>query len=78
MTRHYDEAERELRAALLERPDDFGTLMDLGFVLIADNHAEQAIPVLEKAAVSLIAAQALWEFSPGPMPMPDGAPMRCA
>ncbi|HEX5424507.1 MAG TPA: hypothetical protein VFW94_13240, partial [Candidatus Acidoferrales bacterium] len=50
VTRHYDEAERELRAALLERPDDFGTLMDLGFVLIADNHAEQAIPVLEKAA----------------------------
>ncbi|MGH9734204.1 MAG: TPR end-of-group domain-containing protein [Candidatus Acidiferrales bacterium] len=51
VTRHYDEAARDLRAALLERPDDFGTLMDLGFVLIADNHADQAIPVLEKAAV---------------------------
>ena len=49
-TRHYDQGVRELRAALLQRPDDFGTLMDLGFVLIADNHPDQAIPVLEKAA----------------------------
>ncbi len=49
-TRHYDQGVRELRAALLQRPDDFGTLMDLGFVLIADNHPDQAIPVLERAA----------------------------
>lgn len=49
-TRHYEQGVRELRAALAERPDDFGTLMDLGFVLIADNHPEQAISVLEKAA----------------------------
>jgi TolB-like protein/Tfp pilus assembly protein PilF len=49
-TRHYDQAVRELRAALLQRPDDFGTLMDLGFVLIANNQPDQAIPVLEKAA----------------------------
>lgn len=49
-TRHYDQAVRELRGALLARPDDFGTLMDLGFALIADNQADQAIPVLQKAA----------------------------
>lgn len=49
-THHYDQGIRELRAALLERPDDFGTLMDLGFVLIADNQPDQAIAVLQKAA----------------------------
>ena len=49
-TRHYDQGVRELRAALLQRPDDFGILMDLGFVLIAENHPDQAVPVLEKAA----------------------------
>jgi TolB-like protein/Tfp pilus assembly protein PilF len=49
-TRHYDQGVRELRAALLQRPDDFGSLMDLGFLLIADNHPDRAIPVLEKAA----------------------------
>ena len=49
-TRHYQQAERELRAAMAIRPDDFGALMDLGFVLIADNEPGQAIPVLEKAA----------------------------
>ena len=48
-TRHYDQAIRELRAALAARPDDFGVLMDLGFVLIANNQPEDAIPVLEKA-----------------------------
>jgi TolB-like protein/Tfp pilus assembly protein PilF len=48
-TRHYDQAIRELRAALAVRPDDFGALMDLGFVLIADNQPEDAIPVLERA-----------------------------
>ena len=49
-TRHYQQAERELRAAMAIRPDDFGALMDLGFVLIADNEPGQAIAVLEKAA----------------------------
>jgi TolB-like protein/Tfp pilus assembly protein PilF len=49
MARHYDQAIRELRAALVARPDDFGTLMDLGFVLIANDQPGDAIPVLEKA-----------------------------
>ena len=49
-TRHYEQGVLELRAALQQRPDDFGSLMDLGFVLIADDHPDQAIPVLEKAA----------------------------
>jgi TolB-like protein/Tfp pilus assembly protein PilF len=48
-TRHYDEAIRELRGELAARPDDFGALMDLGFVLIANNQPGDAIPVLEKA-----------------------------
>jgi TolB-like protein/Tfp pilus assembly protein PilF len=48
-TRRYDQAVHELRAALAARPDDVGTLLDLGFVLIADNQSEEAIPVLEKA-----------------------------
>jgi TolB-like protein/Tfp pilus assembly protein PilF len=47
--RHYDQAIHELRGALEERPDDLGTLTDLGFVLIANNQAAEAIPVLEKA-----------------------------
>jgi TolB-like protein/Tfp pilus assembly protein PilF len=48
-TRHYDQAIRELRAAVAARPDDFGALMDLGFVLIANNQPGDATPVLEKA-----------------------------
>ncbi|MGH9688605.1 MAG: tetratricopeptide repeat protein [Candidatus Acidiferrales bacterium] len=48
-TRHYDQAAGELRAALAERPDDFGALMDLGFVLIANGRPKDAIPVLERA-----------------------------
>ncbi len=47
--RHYEQGARELRAALADRPDDFGALMDLGFDLIADNKPQQAIPVLEHA-----------------------------
>jgi len=38
-----------LRAAVAARPDDFGALMDLGFVLIANNQPGDAVPVLEKA-----------------------------
>jgi TolB-like protein/Tfp pilus assembly protein PilF len=48
-TRHYDEAIRELRAALAVRPDDFRVLMDLGFVLIANDQPADAVPVLERA-----------------------------
>ena len=47
--RQYDQAIHELRGALAVRPDDVGTLTDLGFVLIANNQAADAIPVLEKA-----------------------------
>ncbi|MGH9737682.1 MAG: tetratricopeptide repeat protein [Candidatus Acidiferrales bacterium] len=47
--RRYDQAERDLRAALAERPDDFGALVDLGFVLIANDQPGNAIPVLERA-----------------------------
>jgi TolB-like protein/Tfp pilus assembly protein PilF len=57
-TRHYDQAIRELRSALVARPEDFGALMDLGFVLIANDQPEEAIPVLEKAV-------ALSKRSPG-------------
>jgi TolB-like protein/Tfp pilus assembly protein PilF len=45
----YDEAIRELRSILAVRPDDASALTDLGFVLIANNQAGDAIPVLEKA-----------------------------
>jgi pentatricopeptide repeat protein len=48
-TRHYEQAIHELRGALAGRPDDLGTLTDLGFVLIANNQPSDAIPVLEKA-----------------------------
>ena len=48
-SRHYDEAIHELRSVLAGRPDDVGALTDLGFVLIANNQAADAIPVLEKA-----------------------------
>lgn len=45
----YDEAIREARSVLALQPDDAGTLVYLGFALIADNQAADAIPVLEKA-----------------------------
>ena len=47
--RRYDQAISELRAALAARPNDFGAMMDLGFVLIANDQPGDAIPVLEKA-----------------------------
>jgi tetratricopeptide (TPR) repeat protein len=47
--RRYDEAARELRAALAVRPDDPVALWFLGFVLIAEQKPYDAIPVLEKA-----------------------------
>ena len=48
-TRRYDEAARELRAALAVRSDDSLALWFLGFVLIAEGKSGDAIPVLEKA-----------------------------
>ena len=47
--RRYDDAIRESHSALAVQPDNAITLMDLGFALIADNKAADAIPVLEKA-----------------------------
>jgi tetratricopeptide (TPR) repeat protein len=44
----YDEAIHELRSALAVHPDDLGALTSLGFVLAANDHPKDAIPVLEK------------------------------
>ena len=48
-TRHYDEAIREESSALAIQPDNVLTLTGLGFELIANNKAADAIPFLEKA-----------------------------
>jgi TolB-like protein/DNA-binding winged helix-turn-helix (wHTH) protein/Tfp pilus assembly protein PilF len=48
--RRYDEAARELRSELAVRPDNATALWFLGFVLIAKDRADEAIPVLEKTA----------------------------
>jgi TolB-like protein len=48
-SRHYDEAIRELRSDLAVRPNDGLTYWFLGFALIANGQAGQAIPVLENA-----------------------------
>ena len=45
----YDEAIREARDAVAVRPDDAGALTSLGFALLGNGQAEEAIPVLEKA-----------------------------
>jgi TolB-like protein/Flp pilus assembly protein TadD len=47
-SRHYDEAIRELRSDLAVRPDDVSAYWFLGFALIANGQAEEAIPPLEK------------------------------
>ena len=47
--RRYDEALRESRSELAVHPDDAGDLWSLGFVLIAKDQPEEAVPVLEKA-----------------------------
>lgn len=47
--RRYDEAVQEFRSVLAVRPDDANALWSLGFVLIAKQQSEEAIPVLEKA-----------------------------
>jgi TolB-like protein/DNA-binding winged helix-turn-helix (wHTH) protein/Flp pilus assembly protein TadD len=46
----YDEAIREFRNVLAVRPDDRFPLWPLGWALICNQQAEEAIPVLEKAA----------------------------
>lgn len=48
--RRYDEAVRELRSVLAIHPDHVGALWLLGFALIGNHKAEQAITLLEKAA----------------------------
>lgn len=48
--RHYEEAIRESRSALALRPNDASALFYLGFALIANNQAADAVPVLKKAA----------------------------
>ncbi|MGC1156921.1 MAG: tetratricopeptide repeat protein [Acidobacteriaceae bacterium] len=45
----FDDAVREARSAAAVDPDDASVLMTLGFALIADNQAADAVPVLEKA-----------------------------
>jgi TolB-like protein len=45
----FDDAVRESRSAAAVHPDDASTLMVLGFALIADNQAAEAVPVLEKS-----------------------------
>lgn len=49
LARRYHEAISESRSYLAVEPDDAGALADLGFSLIANNQAADAIPVLEKA-----------------------------
>ena len=47
--RRYDEAVHELRSFLAIETNDAGALLYLGFVLVAKNQPEDAIPVLENA-----------------------------
>jgi tetratricopeptide (TPR) repeat protein len=49
LAHRYDEAIRESRSSLAMKPDDVGNLMYLGFSLVANGQAPDAIPVLEKA-----------------------------
>ena len=46
--RRYDEAIHELRSVLAVLPDDSTALWFLGFALIANGQAKEAVPVLEK------------------------------
>lgn len=45
----YEEAIRESRSALAVQPNSAYALLDLGFVLIANDQAADAVPILEKA-----------------------------
>ena len=49
VSRHHEDAIRELRSVLALTPDDPGALWNLGYNLIAIGQPEQAIPPLEKA-----------------------------
>jgi uncharacterized protein (TIGR02996 family) len=49
LMRRYDESIRESRSALAAEPENVGNLMDLGFALIAENRAPEAVPIMEKA-----------------------------
>ena len=49
-SRRYDEAIRELRSSLDVHPNDGGTLWLLGFTLVVKGQANEAIPMLERAA----------------------------
>lgn len=51
--RLYDAAIRELRSEIAVRPDNATALWFLGFVLIAKNQADEAIPILEKTALMM-------------------------
>jgi tetratricopeptide (TPR) repeat protein len=48
LSRHYDEAVRELQSAIAVQPDDATAYWFMGFVLIAKGQPQEAIPVLEK------------------------------
>jgi len=48
-SRRYDDAIRELRSDIAVRPDDASTYWFLGFALIANGQANEAVPVLEKS-----------------------------
>jgi pentatricopeptide repeat protein len=56
--RRYDEAEREYRSVLAMAPDDRNGLWSLGFLMVVNGHAAEAIPILERAV-------SLSQHSPG-------------
>ena len=47
----FDEAIREARDAMAVQPDDAGGLFTLGFALLGNNQALEAIPVLERSVI---------------------------
>jgi TolB-like protein/DNA-binding winged helix-turn-helix (wHTH) protein/Tfp pilus assembly protein PilF len=49
-SRHYDQAIRELRSSLAVRPNGADRLWVLGFTLVINGQAREAIPLLERAA----------------------------
>ena len=50
LARRYFEAEHEVRSELSIRPDNARALVGLGFILVANHNAREAVNVLEKAA----------------------------
>ena len=49
LSRHFEEAIRELQSAIALQPDDAGAYWLLGFALSGNGQNEEAIPVLKKA-----------------------------